>query len=174
MGEFAAALPIPYYNIDSLVALPGTSLYTRMKREGRLTGETHTSGLPWQSNIVPKGMSADQLCRGMRSLCSNLYHPRRFEARIHPFVHAGDNDAKLPMDEQRQRRSQRFRHNTDRLMRHLADRGPEEAAMLDRLTALAGKRPDSAGRIRSFVHDYAQTRYLYDVGNFYDPWLVDV
>lgn len=179
--EFATALPIPYYNIDSLVALPGTPLYARMAREGRLLGKTETSGLPWRTNIVPRGMTGDQLREGMRWLCSNLYHPRRFEARIRhfvetyrPFLHAGDNCENAHMDERRARRYQRFRHNAERLIAHVADWGPEEATMLDRLKALAGQRPDSAGRIRSFVHDYAQTRHLYDVGGFYDPWLVDV
>lgn len=179
--EFASALPIPYYNLDSLVALPGTPLHRRMARENRLLGESETSGLPWVTNFIPKRMTQEQLREGMRWLCSNLFHPRRFEDRIRRFIdaykpvtHSGDKQEIGPMDRSRARRYNRFRDNANQLISHISELGDEESAMMNRLTKLGEQKPESAGRIRSFVHDYAQTRYLYAYGDFYDQGLADM
>jgi radical SAM superfamily enzyme YgiQ (UPF0313 family) len=176
--DFAAALPVPYFNIDSLVALPGTPLHRRMERENRLLCESETSGLPWTTNFIPKQMTHEQLREGMRWLCSNLYHPRQFEDRIHrfvdvykPVVHAGNGEAAVQMEAHRARRYERFRYNANKLISHISELGHEESAMMTRLMTLSEQKPESAGRIRSFVHDYAQTRHLYAYGDFYDESL---
>jgi len=178
--EFASALPIPYYNLDSLVALPGTPLHKRMERDNRLLCESETSGLPWTTNFIPKRMTHKQLREGMRWLCSNLYHPRRFEDRIRRFIdaykpvaHAGNREGEVHMDACRARRYNRFRYNANQLISHLSELGDEESAMMTRLMKLSEQKPESAGRIRSFVHDYAQTRHLYAYGDFYDQNLAE-
>jgi radical SAM superfamily enzyme YgiQ (UPF0313 family) len=179
--EFASELPIPYYNLDSLVALPGTPLHKRMEQENRLLCESETSGLPWTTNFIPRQMTHEQLRDGMKWLCSNLYHPRRFEDRIRrfvdaykPVVHNRNKEGEVQMDACREKRYNRFHYNANKLISHISELGDEESAMMTRLMKLAEQKPKSADRIRSFVHDYAQTRHLYAYGDFYDENLADI
>ena len=78
------------------------------------------------------------------------------------------------MDACREKRYNLFHYNANKLISHISELGDEESAMMTRLMKLAEQKPKSADRIRSFVHDYAQTRHLYAYGDFYDENLADI
>jgi radical SAM superfamily enzyme YgiQ (UPF0313 family) len=73
---------IPSAMVSLLTALPGTRLHERLRREGRLTGEscggnnTHDLRL----NFVPR-MDATALLAGYRKVLSRIYDPDRYFAR---------------------------------------------------------------------------------------------
>jgi radical SAM superfamily enzyme YgiQ (UPF0313 family) len=73
---------IPSAMVSLLTALPGTRLHRRLRREGRLAGEscggnnTHDLRL----NFVPR-MDARELLAGYRKVLSEIYAPDRYFAR---------------------------------------------------------------------------------------------
>jgi len=84
---FIQAAAIPVAMVGMLQALPGTPLYERIKREGRLRdGETGgirgaASSLV-HTNIEPKHMSYEELAAGFRSLVRTLYRYDLFAERL--------------------------------------------------------------------------------------------
>jgi radical SAM superfamily enzyme YgiQ (UPF0313 family) len=72
--DFARELELYDVQITLQTPFPGTPLYERLKREGRLLQER-----PWgrstlfDLNFVPRPMSAEELVGGMRSLAARLY-----------------------------------------------------------------------------------------------------
>ncbi len=73
---------IPSAMVSLLTALPGTQLYSRLQREGRLAGEsgggnnTHDLRL----NFVPR-MDARELLEGYKRVLSEIYAPDRYFSR---------------------------------------------------------------------------------------------
>jgi radical SAM superfamily enzyme YgiQ (UPF0313 family) len=69
--------------IGLLTALPRTPLFERLKREGRLVEDAadndNTAGA---TNIVPKGMSVEELLAGYRRLCRELLADHAIARRI--------------------------------------------------------------------------------------------
>jgi radical SAM superfamily enzyme YgiQ (UPF0313 family) len=69
--------------IGLLTALPRTPLFERLKREGRLVEDAadndNTGGA---SNIVPKGMSIEEMVAGYRRLCRELLADHAIARRI--------------------------------------------------------------------------------------------
>ena len=84
---FIQAASIPVAMVGMLQAIPGTPLYDRIKREGRLrAGETGgirgaASSLV-HTNIEPKNMSYKELAEGFRYLVRNLYQYDAFAERL--------------------------------------------------------------------------------------------
>ncbi len=77
--EFLARQPIPLAMIGILTALPGTALWRRLAREGRL--RDRSDGDPFaRPNFVP-GMDEPALVRGYAKLLKWLYSPRAYYAR---------------------------------------------------------------------------------------------
>lgn len=69
--------------VGLLTALPKTPLFERLKREGRLIeGAAHGDNTGGRSNIVPKGMSLEELGAGYRRLWAALLSDRAIAARI--------------------------------------------------------------------------------------------
>jgi radical SAM superfamily enzyme YgiQ (UPF0313 family) len=74
-----SALPIPRAMVGLLMALPGTRLWRRLEREGRLRG--HGSGDNFElSNFAP-AMDERALLSGYRRVVAALYEPARYYAR---------------------------------------------------------------------------------------------
>ncbi len=65
-----------------LIAIPGTPLEQRLRREGRLLSETVGDSLGL-TNIEPKRMTRLELLRGYRRLLERLYDPKRFFERAY-------------------------------------------------------------------------------------------
>jgi hypothetical protein len=69
--------------VGLLTALPKTPLFERLKREGRLVeGAPHGDNTGGRSNIVPKGMSAEEMGAGYRRLWAELLSDRAIARRI--------------------------------------------------------------------------------------------
>ena len=72
--------------IGILYALPGTRLYRRLKKEGRLINATCTgSNTDGQITFMPK-MGAEALASGYRKVIDHIYSPRGYHERILRFL----------------------------------------------------------------------------------------
>jgi radical SAM superfamily enzyme YgiQ (UPF0313 family) len=82
--DFIGNSPIPLAMIGLLIALPGTALWRRLEKEGRL--RTASSGDPFgRSNFVPS-MNEEALLEGYANLLSNLYTADAYFNRCHEFL----------------------------------------------------------------------------------------
>jgi len=71
--------------IGILQAPVGTALHARMKKEGRLVGESGGNNTSVATNIIPK-MHLDHLVEGYREMVKSLYQPRIYYARVRTFL----------------------------------------------------------------------------------------
>jgi len=88
--EFIEKCAIPLAMVGLLLALPGTQLYRRLLREGRIVGEGHGDNMDTRLNFIPK-MNPRRLVEGYKSILHRIYRPdayyervRRFLAQCHP------------------------------------------------------------------------------------------
>ncbi len=91
--EFIQESAIPLAMVGLLQALPGTQLYRRLLKEGRIVDEGHGDNMDCRLNFVPN-MNPQRLVEGYRSILQRIYHPdayyeraRRFLAHYHPTHH---------------------------------------------------------------------------------------
>lgn len=69
--------------VGLLTALPKTPLFERLKREGRLIEDApHGDNTGGRSNIVPKGMSLEEMSAGFKRLWAELLSDRAIAQRI--------------------------------------------------------------------------------------------
>lgn len=71
--------------VGLLQAPPGTKLYERLKKEGRLSGLLSGDNVDGTTNIIPK-MDMRQLLKGYENILRNIYHPRPYYKRIKTFL----------------------------------------------------------------------------------------
>ena len=71
--------------VGILQAMPGTRLYERMEREGRLLGSASGDNVENGGNIIPT-MSLDALNTGYKALLDHLYAPTQYYARVRTFL----------------------------------------------------------------------------------------
>ncbi|MBM4030556.1 MAG: DUF4070 domain-containing protein [Planctomycetes bacterium] len=71
--------------VGLLEALPGTRLFERLKREGRLRGTTSGDNVDGDTNIVPR-MSLEALRDGYRRILRRIYSPKHYYARVKTFL----------------------------------------------------------------------------------------
>ena len=71
--------------VGLLQAPPGTKLYERMKREGRLSGLLSGDNVDGTTNIIPK-MDKSQLLMGYKKILHSIYRPRPYYRRIKTFL----------------------------------------------------------------------------------------
>jgi radical SAM superfamily enzyme YgiQ (UPF0313 family) len=71
--------------VGLLQAPPGTKLYERMKKEGRLRGLVSGDNVDGTTNIIPK-MDMKVLLKGYENILNNIYHPRPYYRRIKTFL----------------------------------------------------------------------------------------
>ncbi len=91
--EFIQDSAIPLAMVGLLLALPGTQLYRRLMKEGRLVDDGRGDNMECRLNFIPK-MNPQRLVDGYRSILQRIYHPeayyervRRFLAQYHPTHH---------------------------------------------------------------------------------------
>ncbi len=82
--EFLQKSGIQMANVSMLNAMPKTPLYERLEEEGRLRedGGEGRIDIKLSTNIVPKGMSYDELVEGYRKLYLDLYTDEAIAERI--------------------------------------------------------------------------------------------
>ena len=69
--------------VSLLAAIPKTPLYARLAAEGRLDeSEAPASG----TNVIPRGMTPEDLATGYRLLMRDLYEPEAYFRRVNEFV----------------------------------------------------------------------------------------
>ena len=71
--------------VGLLQAPPGTKLYERLKKEGRLSGLLSGDNVDGTTNIIPK-MDKGQLLKGYEKILSSIYRPRPYYQRIKTFL----------------------------------------------------------------------------------------
>jgi radical SAM superfamily enzyme YgiQ (UPF0313 family) len=71
--------------VGLLQAPPGTRLYERMRKEGRLVNEMSGDNVDGSTNIIPR-MGLDALRAGYRKLLAQLYAPQSYYERVMTFL----------------------------------------------------------------------------------------
>jgi radical SAM superfamily enzyme YgiQ (UPF0313 family) len=83
--RFIQASGIVTAMVGILIALPGTQLYERLKKERRLLHETSGNNTDFETNFVPR-MDYDLLISGYQKVLSTLYAPKHYYERIRTFL----------------------------------------------------------------------------------------
>jgi radical SAM superfamily enzyme YgiQ (UPF0313 family) len=71
--------------VGLLQAPPGTKLYERLKKEGRLQGQVSGDNVDGTTNIIPK-MDLNQLLKGYQNILNHIYRPRPYYRRVKTFL----------------------------------------------------------------------------------------
>ncbi len=71
--------------VGLLQAPPGTRLYERMRKEGRLVNEMSGDNVDGSTNIIPK-MGLESLQEGYRRLLAQIYAPKAYYERVLTFL----------------------------------------------------------------------------------------
>ena len=79
--EFIQESGIPLAMVGLLEALPGTQLYSRLLREGRILDEGNGDNVDCTLNFIPK-MNPQRLVEGYRSILRRIYHPDAYYERV--------------------------------------------------------------------------------------------
>ncbi len=163
MYEFAMSTPIPLYNLGSLVAPKATPLYDRMALEGRLVaGGTEVAATPFDTNLVPKQMSREELLAGTRRLAIALYQPEAFLHRLRLFVERFGDRHRVARPSVRVARDERLiNRDVARLVKDLRTLGPAEEAMCQTVFRTLLRDPATNSAIMEALVSYSQVRHLY-------------
>ena len=83
--EFIQKSGIVTAMVGLLSAPPGTKLYARLKREGRLAGQTTGNNADGTTNVIPR-MDLTKLRAGYRRILQHIYAPGPYYQRIRTFL----------------------------------------------------------------------------------------
>ncbi|MFQ5777282.1 MAG: B12-binding domain-containing radical SAM protein [Terriglobia bacterium] len=83
--EFIQESGIPLAMVGLLLALPGTQLYRRLLKEGRIVDEGGGNNMDGSLNFIPK-MNAQRLLEGYKSILQRIYHPEAYYDRVRRFL----------------------------------------------------------------------------------------
>ena len=83
--KFIQESGIPQAMVGLLEALPGTQLYRRLLKEGRILDEGDSSNIDSQLSFVPK-MDPQKLVEGYQSILKRIYHPDAYYGRVRRFL----------------------------------------------------------------------------------------
>lgn len=177
--KFAMASSVPIFSMGTLVAPEATPLYTRMEKANRLSlhhhGDYGASPPPWVTNIIPKQMSREELFTGMRWLGNQLYHPDAFEQRLLQFV---DNYKETSRSLQQMRQSQNAAAEFDSpialVIEGMLQRGLFGADKFSKLLQVTEGKPFTRAHVMYMLFQYAQIRYMYEHGQFWEPHLAQL
>jgi radical SAM superfamily enzyme YgiQ (UPF0313 family) len=83
--EFIQESAIPMAMVGLLQALPGTQLYRRLVKEGRILNECRGDNMDCRLNFMPK-MDPQRLVEGYRSILRRIYQPQAYYERVCRFL----------------------------------------------------------------------------------------
>ena len=83
--EFIQESGIPLAMVGLLLALPGTQLYRRLLKEGRIVDEGNGNNMDLRLNFVPR-MNPKRLVEGYQSILQQIYHPDAYYERVRRFL----------------------------------------------------------------------------------------
>jgi radical SAM superfamily enzyme YgiQ (UPF0313 family) len=162
--EFAMASPVPIFNLNTLIALPGTPLFDRLKKQGRLQLDLGTEYILGRTNFVLAQMSSEELEIGFKWLVNRLYEPKAFEHRLLRLIDElepvpGVDDSKSDLQPR-----------VDALvLAGIRELGSSEAAMIDKVWSRIGDNPRASHVTLEFLRLYQQLRFMYQHGGIWDP-----
>jgi radical SAM superfamily enzyme YgiQ (UPF0313 family) len=81
MVEFIQKSGIPVAMVGLLQAMPGTQLFRRLRREGRILDDGHGDNTDGKLNFLP-AMDATQLVEGYRSVLKRIYSCEAYYERV--------------------------------------------------------------------------------------------
>jgi hypothetical protein len=173
--EFAMSTAVPIFSLGALVAPEATPLYERIVREGRLvSGGPDVQAVPWSSNIKPRNMTVQELSVGLRRLCNALYAPAAFGERLMRFIETFGR-ARRTNDTKAINRAAIRAVDAHVIQLALGVRrmGQEENRMWHRVWTALSRRPGAAPFVTRMLFQYAQARYLFARGNYWEPHPAD-
>lgn len=160
--EFVQTVPLPDVIINALNASYGTPLHTRLKMEGRLS-HGRWDGAMFETNIIPKLMSQDQLTNGTFDLTRRLFEAAAFEQRVMRMITCLP-DGLAPADRRPSPHSERSR--STRLMmtwlKRINARGPAEQRMLARVLEAASAKPSTWAPVLEALKHFERVRTFLD------------
>lgn len=83
--QFIRESAIPLAMVGILLALPGTQLFRRLMKEGRILDEGHGNNMDLRLNFIPK-MNAQKLIQGYRDILRRIYTPDAYYERVLSFL----------------------------------------------------------------------------------------
>lgn len=86
LEHFLIATDSPIAGISLLNAPRHTTLYNRLKKEGRLTTQKFSGEWQLHTNIVPAQMSMETLVTLYQELFTKIYQPKHFESRFYQWL----------------------------------------------------------------------------------------
>jgi radical SAM superfamily enzyme YgiQ (UPF0313 family) len=159
--DFAMSCAVPVFTLNPLVAPTATPLFERLQQAGRIVDEEQPpiEGPAVWTNIVPLGMSRDELREGVQELTRRLYTPEAFEARVHRLL---DNLGTKHLARFKSRRGYRqVEGDAMSLALRIGELGSAEAAMVGRIFRRIARNPEAGyGGLVSLTH-YAQIRHAF-------------
>jgi hypothetical protein len=168
--DFAMQGLFPVATLSALAAPHATPLNDRLAADDRLVTGYEVPGHPWNSNIVPKLMSRDELTAGIRWLANQLYHPAHFGERILGYI---DKLEFRPEDIAGGIAKRETIRSVDKdtlsLIADIPRLDAESQKMWTRVMAALPKNPGATVPIMEAMIRYQQLRYMYEQGNFWDP-----
>ena len=84
--SFIKSTNSPIAGISLLNAPKYTPLYERLKKEGRIAGDSFSGEWQLHTNIIPKQMSIDELTRLYWDFFRRIYEPESFETRLEQWL----------------------------------------------------------------------------------------
>lgn len=135
----------PVVQIGPLVAPQATPLYARMRAEGRLIEEVFPGGGNLAvTNIRPLRMNLEELQTGLQWPLNRVFDPDAWGARLEHFA-----DLAPPCPHPRKLKV--FNVLETRLVRWLAQKGPGDRRVVERLTSLFRRRHHFSNGLRALV-----------------------
>jgi len=171
--QFAMATLIPIFNMAILMAPYGTPLFARLEKEGRLYNKDEKGANVelWDTNIVPKLMTREQLLAGTKWLANKVYHPEAFTQRILGFIdmlqipdHWQKNSRKVSFAKMKQAEI-----DASKIIYSLTRLGDQEAKMMSTIFQALEKKPETKVLVTSMLLRYAQIRYMYEHMGVWEP-----
>jgi hypothetical protein len=167
--SFASAMPVPVFSVGALVAPAATPLHERMRAAGRLVDRgTEVAATPWTTNIIPKGMTREQLLAGLRWLCSNLYNAGSFTQRVKRFFESFGRTYRSTLGAARSPALSPLQRDTIALISKVWSLGADEQSMLSAIGAFGRDNPAAVPFASHIIVQYAQIRHMYQAGQFWE------
>ncbi|MCP5014222.1 MAG: B12-binding domain-containing radical SAM protein [Ketobacter sp.] len=172
--EFAMSTPIPTFSLGALIAPSSTPLYQRLKQANRLesTTEAGADATPWETNIIPKQMTREELMVGLCWLGNRLYHPAAFGERLLRFIDSLNTPGRVNKVDNRPQNREAVLRGTQ-LIRRIPQLGPEESLMFSRVMKKVRQKPAAQKQVMSILFRYMQIRYMYEQNRFWEPHLAE-
>ena len=168
--DFAMSSQLPLFSLGAVVAPEATPLHARMRDSERLIeGGDETAATPWVANIVPAGMTCEQMSVGMRWLANRLYHLEFFGERIVQFIESFRPSAGGLRIRDGSRPD--LNRETGTLLQRFLRSGPEEMKTSLRVERALARKASVTSMVQSIMVQYAQIRCLYERAGYWDPAL---